>query len=154
MAILTAFTAYTKVFDINTYWMVQVDLSGQYIKDISEVYVQRATPLFDVLSLTKSEDIESEFKTLVNDAVDDIAYFQFKDDVLHIISKEGYITYTTDSFYFVATRLSSPIESLDDSIDIPNTLVPLFVQKVLSNVYQLQGKETPLSIKRRIKELE
>ena len=38
--------------------------------------------------------------------------------------------------------------------DIPNTLVPLFVQKVLSNVYQLQGKETPLTIKRRIKELE
>ena len=53
-----------------------------------------------------------------------------------------------------AKRSSEPIETLDDLIDIPDSLVPLFVNKVLANAYHLQGKEAPITIKRRIKELE
>lgn len=154
MAVLKSFSSYTKVLDVeDTYWMVQIDLSNQYIKDIEAVFVQRPTPIFENISLEKSEDIETSFNEMVTNNTN-TALFQYKNEILHIIGSQNYINYTTDQFYFTATRLATPIETLDNPIDIPNTLVPLFVQKVLANTYQLQGKEIPLSIQRRIKELE
>ena len=153
MAILKALSVYSPILDIDDCWMIQVDLSNQYIKEITNVYVSRAT-LVDVVTLGVSEDIESAYSSMIENATTDAGYYQFKNGILHLISNVAYIDNTADSFYFTAKRLSEPISDLDADIDIPNTLVPLFVQKVLSNVYQLQGKETPLSIKRRIKELE
>lgn len=154
MAILKSFSSYIKVLDVeDTYWMIQVDLSNQYIKNIEAVFVQKPSPTFDNLSLEKSDDIEVSFNEMVTNSTH-TAMFQYKNEILHIIGSQNYIDYTTDQFYFTSTRLATPIETLDDPIDIPNTLVPLFVQKVLANTYQLQGKETPLPIKRRIKELE
>lgn len=154
MAITQLLSAYDNVLEPGgTYYLKQVNLANQNIKDVTAVYAMDQASLGVIIEYTKCENIEAQLKTMVDDAVTDQAYYEYKNEILHLSSKT---TYTPDDygFYFVATKLATPIETLDDPIDIPNSLVPLFVQKVLSNVYQLQGKETPLPIKRRIKELE
>ena len=153
MAILKALSVYSPILDIDNCWMIQVDLSNQYIKEITNVYISVDEPI-GVIELESSDDIESAYYSMLGNGTTDKGYYQFKNGILHLASYTDYIAVAQDSFYFTAKRLSEPISDLDADIDIPNTLVPLFVQKVLSNVYQLQGKETPLTIKRRIKELE
>ena len=154
MAITQLLSAYDTVLEAGgTYYIKQVNLANQNIKDVTEVYAIDGNDLGIIIKFQKSDDIESDFKFMVDNTTDNKAYFQYKNEILHLSSDYDYVP-NTYGFYFVATRLATPIETLEDDIDIPNTLMPLFVNKVLANLYHLQGKEAPLTIKRRIKELE
>lgn len=154
MAVLKALSGYAKVLDNDSnQYLIQVDLTNQRIKEVTNVYVViSGTHIHYQASV--SEDIEQSYYEMVNSGDHTSIYYQFRNDILSIVADGETVNQSVDSFFFTAARYAQPIISLEDDIDIPQSEIPLFVQKVLSNVYQLQGKETPLSIKRRIKELE
>ena len=161
MAILTTFASIQSLPETIAFGpdlkLTQLNLSNQNIKSVNAVYVIDQNDQSIFIEFSKVEDIEKTAMDMVLASKREPPCFEYKNDTLHILWQSSYIsTYYTSllSFFFTATRLATPIETLDDPIDIPNTLVPLFVQKVLANTYQLQGKEIPLSIQRRIKELE
>lgn len=153
MAVTKSLSAYPKALTFNdTHHMLQIDLSGQYITEIGAVYGKK-TGETALVEFTVSDDIEATFEEICN-AGSAEGHYQFKNNILHLAFADEFIDYTGGVFWFKAKRSSEPIETLDDLIDIPDSLVPLFVNKVLANAYHLQGKEAPITIKRRIKELE
>lgn len=155
MAVIKTLVNYPKVLNTNndTQFLIQVDLSNQRIKEITNLFIA-VSGTFQHYEATVSEDIEQSYYDMIKSSDTTSIYYQFKNDVLSIVASEGTVSHSTDSFFFTATRYAQPIVSLEDDIDIPQSEIPLFVQKVLGNVYQLQGKEIPLSIQRKIKELE
>ncbi len=155
MAVLKSLVSYAKVLNTNndTQFLIQVDLTNQRIKEVTNVFIVKSGT-YEHYQASVSSDIEQSYYEMVDTADHTSIYYQFRNDVLSIVADETTVAHASDSFFFTATRYAQPIISLEDDIDIPQSDIPLFVQKVLSNVYQLQGKETPLTIKRRIKELE
>lgn len=155
MAVLKQFASYAKVLNTNNdvQFLIQVDLTNQRIKEVTNVFVAISGTHVHYQA-TVSEDIEQSYYDAINLNDTTSIYYQFRNDILSIVASEGTVAHATDSFFFTATRYAQSIVSLEDDIDIPQSEIPLFVQKVLANIYQLQGKEIPLSIQRRIKELE
>lgn len=159
MAVLTSFSSISNMdgtigcgTDLK---LTQLNLSSQNIKSIDAVYAIDQNDQNIFIEFKQVENIEKIGMEMVQANQIEPPCFEFKNETLHILWNINYITLGGGLyFFFTSTRLATPIETLDDPIDIPNSLVPLFVQKVLGNIYQLQGKEIPLSIKRRIKELE
>ena len=160
MAILTTFASIQSLPETIGFGpdlrLTQLNLSNQNIKSVDAVYAIDQDDKSIFIEFSKVEDIEKTAMDMVLAGETEPPCFEYKNDTLHILWFSNYISIVGGglSFFFTATRLATPIETLDDPIDIPNALVPLFVQKILANTYQLQGKEIPLSIQRRIKELE
>jgi len=154
MAVLKALSGYAKVLDNNSnQYLIQVDLTNQRIKEVTNVYIVTSVTHIHHQA-TESSDIEQSYYEMVDSDDHTSIYFQFRNDILSIVADGATVDQSADSFFFTATRYAQPVVSLEDDIDIPQSEIPLFVQKVLANTYQLQGKEIPLSIQRRIKELE
>ncbi len=155
MAISKPLATYAKVLEnSSSQFMIQIDLSHQRIKEVNNVYIQSRNTVDLIMQAVEHDNIVEAFYSMVNEDDTTSVYYQFKNDVLHVVACEGDIVYADDFIWFEAKRYAQPIESLEDDIDIPQSKVPLFVNKVLANIYHLQGKEVPITIKRRIKELE
>jgi hypothetical protein len=130
---------------------------------LNEINIDQVT----AIQINKTESDDSITVALVEESIDMkelvklLSATSTTEIAFSVVSNNLYI-YFNSTFDYVdnlkivvyGTRTALPIISMDESIDIPETDIELFIKYAIKETSQLLGKQVPPSIERDIAQLE
>jgi hypothetical protein len=147
-----AITDYVQ-FSIGLYgYIVSMDLADLNAKVVTGIQAAQGSSVSPVIN---EEKTIAEINELVNDITCPNLAYCISSDILYLFVKTSAYPYNaTTKFVVYGKRYAKPLSSLDDSLDIKETEVELFINYALREGSLYQGKKADPVIEQNIRLLE